>query len=82
MQAERDALKADIRKGIRKFEQVVDDEEDEVAPPEQPKELDKKRLKVLVDLGYPLDYVVTTLEQNCANYCLSSYYLLGVDQNY
>ena len=78
LQAEREAFKADIRKGIKKFE-VIDSEEDEVPPMEEPQELDKKRLKVLVDLGYPLDYIVTTLEQNCANYCLSAYYLLGID---
>jgi len=34
---------------------------------------------VLVNLGYPAEYVVRTLENNDANYCLAGYYLLGID---
>jgi hypothetical protein len=36
-------------------------------------------MKVLVDLGYPYEYVRHTLETNDANYCLAGYYLLGID---
>ena len=44
--------------------------------------LDVARMKVLSDMGYPLEYVEKVLKQNDANYCLAAYYLLGIDQNY
>jgi len=36
----------------------------------------------MANLGYPIEYVRTTLRSNDANYCLAGYYLLGIDQNY
>lgn len=41
--------------------------------------VDERRLKVLVDLGYPAEYVLRVLQHNEANYCLAGYYLLGID---
>jgi hypothetical protein len=39
-------------------------------------------MDVLVNLGFPYEYVVETLMYNKANYCLAAYYLLGTDQNF
>jgi hypothetical protein len=36
-------------------------------------------MRVLVDLGYPPQYVLDTVHNNKANYCLAGYYLLGID---
>lgn len=36
-------------------------------------------MRVLVNLGYPYEYVLKTLQFNDANYCLAGYYLLGID---
>lgn len=44
--------------------------------------VDVGRVKILEDFGYPRDYVLMSVAENEANYCLSGYYLLGIDQNY
>lgn len=41
--------------------------------------LDENRITVLANMGYPLEYVRKTVQENEANYCLSGYYLLGID---
>jgi hypothetical protein len=40
---------------------------------------DEERVRVMTNLGYPVDYVRKTLKKNEANYCLAGYYLLGID---
>ena len=41
--------------------------------------LDYKRIKTLINFGYPEEYVTFCILENQANYCLSAYYLLGED---
>ena len=41
--------------------------------------LDEDRVEVMVNLGYPREFVVVTVKENLANYCLTGYYLLGID---
>jgi len=83
-------LKADIRKKIKKPEERHDTIDQE-AYTELAKEeigkykecllcvLDENRITVLANMGYPLEYVRKTVQENEANYCLSGYYLLGID---
>ena len=44
--------------------------------------LETERVQVLIDFGFPQEYVYKCLQDNDANYCTSAYYLLGLDQNY
>lgn len=44
--------------------------------------LEADRVQVLIDFGFPQEYVLKTLQENEANYCTTGYYLLGLDQNY
>lgn len=44
--------------------------------------LEPDRVQVMVDFGFPQEYVYKCLQDNEANYCTSGYYLLGLDQNY
>jgi len=44
--------------------------------------LDETRIQILVDFGYPEEYVRFCLLENEACYCLAGYYLMGEDQNY
>lgn len=55
-------------------DQFLGDEE------EQP--VDDRRLKCLVQLGYPEEYVRFCLRRGDASYCLAGYFLLGEDQQY
>lgn len=43
---------------------------------------DEDRVATLGNFGYPGDYVRYTISENEANYCVTGYYLLGLDQNY
>jgi len=45
-------------------------------------ELDDDRVITLTNFGYPKDYVKYTILENEANYCVTAYYLMGIDQNY
>ena len=45
-------------------------------------QLDDERVQTLVNFGYPPDYVKYSVLENEANYCLTGYYLLCIDQNY
>lgn len=44
--------------------------------------LDDDRVITLTNFGYPKDYVKYTILENEANYCVTAYYLMGIDQNY
>ena len=44
--------------------------------------LDENRVRCLVQLGYPEDYVRFCLRRGDASYCLAGYFLLGEDQQY
>ncbi|CDW78816.1 UNKNOWN [Stylonychia lemnae] len=44
--------------------------------------IEQERVQVMVDFGFPRDYVLSSLTENEANYCSAGYYLLGLDQNY
>ncbi len=44
--------------------------------------VDEERVSILRDFGYPRDYVLMSVSENEANFCLSGYYLLAIDQNY
>lgn len=50
------------------------------ADDEQP--VDETRLKCLLRLGYPEEYVRFCLRKGDASYCLAGYFLLGEDQQY
>lgn len=41
--------------------------------------LKESRIKCLIQLGYPEDYVLKILISNEASYCLACYFLLGED---
>ena len=43
-------------------------------------QLDEERIKCIIRLGYPEDYIRFALTNNEASYCLSAYFLLGEDQ--
>ena len=45
-------------------------------------QLDEGRVQTLINFGYPADYVKYSVLENEANYCLTGYYLLSIDQNY
>ncbi len=45
-------------------------------------ELDESKVDKLVQYGYPKDYILTSLQNNEANYLTAGYYLLKMDQNY
>ena len=92
--AEREALKADIKRmkdgkgGSRRLsiKSDTDDYTDEELELNHASQmaiiLDEKRVQTLVNFGYPNDYVKYSVLENEANYCLTGYYLLGIDQNY
>ena len=44
--------------------------------------VDESRVHILEDFGYPTEYIRMSVNENKANYCLSAYYLLAIDQNY
>ena len=44
--------------------------------------VDDDRVATLSYFGYPVDYVKYTILENEANYCVTAYYLLSIDQNY
>ena len=44
--------------------------------------LDEFRVRILENFGFPREYVLMSVQENEANYCLAGYYLLGIDQNY
>ena len=89
--AEREALKADIKrlKGSKKGS-VRSDSSDEYTDEELQMShasqmaviVDEARVQTLVNFGYPTDYVKYSVLENEANYCLTGYYLLSIDQNY
>ena len=43
---------------------------------------DDDRVVTLANFGYPVDYVKYTIMENEANYAVTAYFLLGIDQNY
>ena len=45
-------------------------------------QIDENLVQLLVNCGYPEDYVKFSLTENEANYCMTGYYLLQIDQNY
>jgi len=92
-QAERDALKADIRKRIQEnknmdvngTEHSSSDEDFEIYEThasQQSQTADPERTKILENFGYPTDYISYAVSENEANYCVAAYYLLAIDQNY
>jgi hypothetical protein len=44
--------------------------------------IDQDRIKILVDFGYPVEYINFAIQNNEANYCSAGYYMLATDQNY
>ena len=41
--------------------------------------IEPERVQVLVDFGFPREFVMQSLVDNVANYCTTGYYLLGLD---
>ena len=97
-QREREALKAEMKKGLKKGstrDELSDySDDDTISQPYEHHEIlgkslkastcvvDESRIAVLADLGYPRKYIHRVLNNNEATYCLTGYYLLGIDQNY